>query len=80
MMRHGYGMFRGIGATQWGFMGLHILIWVIVAVMLIWLYKRHCKNSARVTDMPTALDILKKRYAKGEITKEEFEQIKEHIK
>lgn len=30
-------------------------------------------------DSETALEILKKRYAKGEITKEEFDQMKKNI-
>jgi putative membrane protein len=81
-MMHHYGNFamRGMGPMYWGFMGLHLLVGVLVVIVLFWLYKRHRKNSARVTAVPTALDILKKRYARGEITQEEFNNMKEHIK
>ncbi len=37
---------------------------------------RHHRES---TDSETPLEILKKRYAKGEITKEEFDQMKKDI-
>ncbi len=37
---------------------------------------RHHQSS---TESETALDILKKRYAKGDITKEDFEEMKKNL-
>lgn len=57
---------------------LHTLGWVILVLAIFWLirgfrYHRHM----RMRDMwkgDKALDLLKERYAKGEISKEEFEE------
>jgi putative membrane protein len=72
MMRHGYGM-SGFGGI---FM---ILFWVAVIVGVIFLIRwlvvssRSGGQQGVTHGGDTALDILRKRYAHGEIDKQEFE-------
>ena len=44
---------------------------------LIWLVMSFFRKSKK--NKPTSVEILKRRYAKGEISKEEFEQMKEDL-
>jgi putative membrane protein len=45
--------------------------------LIFYFFEKREKNNTTGTDTP--LDILKKRYAKGEITKEEFDEIKKDL-
>ena len=59
-----------------------IFIWLLIIVIGILLVRklwRESRDNQVPTASKTALDILKERYAKGEISKEEFEQIKKDI-
>ena len=66
-----------------GYGGLFMLVfWIAVIVGIIFLVRWIVEQSRR--DAPSssgesALDILKKRYAEGEIDKEEFEQKKRDL-
>jgi putative membrane protein len=59
-----------------------MLFWLLIIVIGILLVRKLWRES-HDNEVPaaskTALDILKERYAKGEISKEEFEQIKKDI-
>ncbi len=77
----------GLGGMLFG--GLMMLaFWVLVIVGVIWLVAtlaRGSSTSAPRTNTvasatgPTTLDILKTRYAKGEITKEQYEEMKRDL-
>lgn len=64
----------------WGGMGLAMigmsLFWILVIVAIVAMVKGMlgAQSSAGHWREKTALDILKERYARGEVDKEEFEQ------
>lgn len=59
---------------------LWILLIVGIVLLIVWLVRQSGSRSGGSDDREeTALDILKKRYAKGEIGKEEFEQMKREL-
>ena len=75
MMHWGdYGMGFGFG---WIFM---FLFWALVIIGIIYLVKMLSSGAGRPEHKETAEDILKKRFARGEISKEEFEKAMQVLK
>ncbi len=85
---HGPGEGYGPGMMGWGYgMGwfgpiLMAVFWVALIAGIVFLV-RWAAVSGRFREQgkseESALDILKKRYARGEITKDEFEKMKKDI-
>jgi len=64
--------------APWWFLGWVVLISVIVAVVLVAIWAvRRSGRSTKPDEMP--LEILKRRYAQGEITSEQFEMMKRQL-
>lgn len=75
--RFGYGMFDG--RFMWIGMLLHLLLVVGVVLLIIWIVKKLTHPKSVSVDSSKAIEILKERYAKGEITKEEYEVIRKDL-
>ena len=78
MMNFGFLPFGGFG---WMFM---ILWWVLIVVGVValirWLAGYSREDSRKDDEEKSALEILKERYAKGEIGKKEFDEKKRDLR
>ncbi len=75
MMGYGVGWVMGI---------INIIFWVVVIIGVIylikWLSSTSKQGGKETKGENTAFDILRERYAKGEINREEFEEKKKVLK
>lgn len=79
-MMHGYGfgssMFMGGGIFMF-------IFWILIAVVIISMFSSRYKGNGFKSDADTKetpMDILKKRYATGEITEDEYEDMKKKLR
>ncbi|QGY45805.1 SHOCT domain-containing protein [Maribellus comscasis] len=73
-------MMNGFGGHGWG-MGWWWIIGLIIIIAIVWMVVKgmNQNNSPGQSPGKSALDILKERYAKGEIDKQEFEERKKDL-
>lgn len=69
MMNHEY----------YNFWGMHFFWWIIWIILLFWIFATPYNIPGQRAKKDTPLNILKKRFASGEITKEEFLEKKKII-
>jgi putative membrane protein len=68
MMGYGYG-----GGFMW------IIFLIVIGILIYFLLQASKSKGSPGSTTEAPLDILKKRYARGEITKEEFDRMKADI-
>jgi len=73
---HGWGPFMHFG---FGGITMWILLLVVVGVILYIVFSRTKPGSGGILPGERLIDILKQRYARGEITKEDFQEMKRDL-
>jgi putative membrane protein len=69
--------YEGIGFFSFGWLWM-ILFWCLIVGLVVWAVTKISKRDG--SELRTKhIEIAKERYAKGEILKEEFEQIKKDL-
>ena len=72
-----YNSSLGWGMGTFGWIGM-ILFWGLIIWLILWLVNQNKNNKINLMGK-TASEMLKERYAKGEISKKEFNEIQKDI-
>jgi putative membrane protein len=67
------------GLGGWGMMIFWIIVVIVIIFLVRWLVGQGRGGRESLPREESAVDLLKKRYATGEIDKEEFEQKKKDL-
>lgn len=55
------------------YFGMHFIWWLLLIVVLVWVFSTQRHGNKPGSEKETPLDILKKRFANGEINEAEYE-------
>jgi putative membrane protein len=81
-MMWGNGCWQGWGAGMGiGGMFMMLVFWALIigGIILLFAWLVRCKKREFPGSGETPLDILKKRYARGEVSKDEFDRMKKDL-
>jgi len=79
MMGYGYG--NSMGWLGMGFgMLMNLAFTALLIMAVIWMFKAVFRGGHREEKSTGALEILKERYARSEITSEEYQHMKNELK
>tara|TARA_R110000782_G_scaffold21827_2_gene58367 strand:- start:570 stop:785 length:216 start_codon:yes stop_codon:yes gene_type:complete len=62
------------------FGGMHLIWWIIWVILITWIFFIPADIPYQKRKKESPLDILKKRFAKGDITREDYEEAKKILK
>lgn len=75
-----YGDNHMMDGGDWGWGMIMMLFWVAVIVLIVVLVTKNLSGNNKASNDETALSIAQQRYAKGEITKKQFDEIRKDLK
>ena len=78
MMGYGYGSSMGWLGMGFGIV-IHLAFAALIIMAAIWMFKVAFRGGYREEKPTGAIEILKQRYAKGEITNEEYQSMKKEL-